>query len=524
MNDASPSTNPVLVKALRILSELAAPGSPVFAEWSSTFAAELASFLPPPPEAPTDLIATEGVGPGAVWHAEQLATLCQPRPTDESPPERARRVYHAKMLGHCLAPDRVEFRPLVTILIPVFNRARPLVEAVESCLSQTWRPIEVLVIDDGSTDDPAAALARFGSDVRLCRRAHGGVAGARNLGLKEATGDFVHFLDSDDLLLPSAVERKLEAFRICADSDLCYSQSQWIDMRVSPPAEMKERFRTIDHPIRSMIVGFPFLLQTVMIPRWRLLAAASFEEDLRRSSDFRYWQHLGLAGVKVIGNRTLGTRLRRFHDSLHMTPEPKDDSHAVALLRGLRDLARHPHAWRHGADYLNILDAERARYWLASARSERVRSAATEAAEALKEAAQGIPSALPMFAAMRAHRSRLQGHGGWPDGAPDSIYRLLTDTIDRCCTMARRFDDRDMAFWSPGSEASVMEKSLARFFTAIETYCEPRRRARLAGALLSQCPRIPGARLVRRAAFRQRLFGTAIATRMVGGRMTRKEA
>lgn len=524
MNDARPSTDPVLAKTLRIVSESVASDSPVSGDWSSALVSELSHVLPTPAQAPGDLIAAHGTGGGLLWHAEQLAAAPRLDSAGESPIERARRIYHAKMLGHCLAPDRAEFQPVVTILVPVFNRAGPLIEAVESCLAQTWRPIEVLVIDDGSTDDPAAALARFGPEVRLCRRAHGGVAGARNLGIREATGDFIHFLDSDDLLLPSAVESKLQAFRVVADAEICYGQSQWTDMR-SLPTVVKESCPTvIAHPTRSMIVAFPFLLQTVMMPRWRLLAAAPFEEDLRRSSDFRYWQCLGLAGVTVIGTRVLGTRLRRFHDSLHLTPEPEDDSHAVALMRGLRDLARHPHAWRLGAEYLNVINAERAWHWLASARSERVRRAAMEAAAALDEAAHGSSSSLPMFADMRAHRRRLQRQGGWPDTVPDSIYRLLTDAIDRGCAQARQLDDYDVELWSDGPGAPVAGSALARFFAAIEKHGDRRNRARLAGALLRRCCRIPSARLVRRAAFFQRLLGTAIAARLAARLMARKQA
>lgn len=410
---------------------------------------------------------------------------------------------------------------MVTLLIPVFNRAGPLVEAVESCLAQTWRPIEILVIDDGSTDDLAGALGRFGSSVRLLRRAHGGVAGARNLGVRAATGDLVHFLDSDDLLLPAAIESKLEAFRIVADADLCYGQSQWTDMRVAPPVVKERRLRILDHPMRSMIVAFPFLLQAVMMPRWRLLAAAPFEEDLRRSSDLRYWLCLGLAGANVVGSRTLGTRLRRFHDSLHLTPERDDDSHAVVLMRGLRDLARHPRGWQFGAEYLNIVGAERAQYWFASAGSERVRSAAAEAVAALEEAARSRPSSLPLFASMRAQRWRLQRQAGWADAAPNSLYRLLTDTIDRCCAMARQLDDRDIEFWSHAAQAPVADRPLANFFAAVREHCEQRQRARLASALLRKCPRIPRKRLVRRAAFWQRLLGTAIAARLAAHQVVR---
>lgn len=518
MNSDGIPTNPALAKALRILSALVAADGDAGPDWTEAFVAELSPLLPAPAVRDDDLIGVDGPGLGLRWHAQQLAALCGTQAL--SPARAARRRYHARMLGHGLAPERTEFRPLVTILIPVFNRAGPLVEAVESGLAQTWRPIEILVIDDGSTDDPAGALARFGAEVRLCPRPHAGVAAARNFGLREARGDFIHFLDSDDLLTPDAVARKLAAFRAVPDADLCYGQAQSTDMRTSPPAVKERHDIGIDRPLRSMIAGFPFLLQMTMLPRWRVLAAEPFEEDLRRSSDFRYWQSLGIAGIKAIGSRTLGTRLRRFRDSLHLTPETTDDSHAVALLRGLRDIARNAHTRRHGAEYLNPLAAPRVRYWFESPRSARVHDAARAAVEALDAAARASPSALPMFAAMRAQRQRLRRDGAWPDAEPRSVYHLISDAIDRGCATARPLDAQGVAFWSSDPAASY--GPLSSFFAAIREHVAGGRQAPLASALLRHCPRLPKARMVRRAASWQRLLGSAIAARLIASRMARK--
>jgi Glycosyl transferase family 2 len=207
MNDVSGQTNSILANALRILSELAAPDSKASGEWSGTLVSTLSPFLSSRPRQPGDLIGAHTAGPGLRWHADQLAILCQSAPPIESPETRARRRYHARMLGYGIAPDRKEFRPLVTILLPVHNRVGPLVEAVQSGIDQTWRPIEILVIDDGSSDDLGTALAPFGLQVRLIHKTNGGVASARNLGLRMAQGDFVHFLDSDDLLAPTLRSR-----------------------------------------------------------------------------------------------------------------------------------------------------------------------------------------------------------------------------------------------------------------------------------------------------------------------------
>src|SRR5215813_10668923 len=211
MNDTSFQTNSILATALHILSEQVAPDSRRSPDWSSSLVSALVPFLGPAQPASPDLIAAQGSQAGLRWHADRLVTLCQAEAA-ELPLDQARRAYHARMLGYGLAPDRKEFRPLVTVLVPVYNRAGPLAEAVQSCIDQTWRPIEVLVIDDGSTDQPEAVLAQFGAAVRIVRKPNGGVASARNLGVRMAQGDFIQLLDSDDLLCPTAIESKVAAF------------------------------------------------------------------------------------------------------------------------------------------------------------------------------------------------------------------------------------------------------------------------------------------------------------------------
>ena len=129
MNDAAAPTNPALAKALRILAELSAENGDAGGDWTGTLVSELSPALPPPAR-PDTLIGASVTGPGLRWHADQLVSLCQAKAVALAPADRARRRYHARMLGHGLAPSRAEFRPLVTVLLPVYNRAGPLVEAV----------------------------------------------------------------------------------------------------------------------------------------------------------------------------------------------------------------------------------------------------------------------------------------------------------------------------------------------------------------------------------------------------------
>jgi glycosyltransferase involved in cell wall biosynthesis len=99
----------------------------------------------------------------------------------------------------------MEMKGHVSIVVPCFNHGRFLAEAIDSARRQTWRPTEIVVVDDGSRDDSAAVAAAY-SDVRLISQANQGLAAARNTGLRASRGEFVIFLDADDRLLPEAAE------------------------------------------------------------------------------------------------------------------------------------------------------------------------------------------------------------------------------------------------------------------------------------------------------------------------------
>jgi glycosyltransferase involved in cell wall biosynthesis len=107
----------------------------------------------------------------------------------------------------------LEMNDLVSVVIPVFNGSRYLAEAVRSVLDQTYPRVEVVAVDDGSTDDSPRVLAGFGERVRVIRQANSGVAAARNTGMSNARGEFVAFLDQDDYWRPEKLARQVDRFR-----------------------------------------------------------------------------------------------------------------------------------------------------------------------------------------------------------------------------------------------------------------------------------------------------------------------
>ena len=100
-----------------------------------------------------------------------------------------------------------EANPLVSVMIPVYNGEAYLAEAIDSVLQQSYRPIEVIVVDDGSDDSSGAVARRYGDPVRYVRQERGGNGAARNRALAMASGDLFTFLDADDRLVPTALER-----------------------------------------------------------------------------------------------------------------------------------------------------------------------------------------------------------------------------------------------------------------------------------------------------------------------------
>jgi hypothetical protein len=115
---------------------------------------------------------------------------------------------------------------LVSTIIPVHNRPRQLREAVESVLAQDWRPIEIIVVDDGSTDDTPAMAARLAQEhadtVRVFRRENAGPGGARETGRLAARGEYIQYLDSDDVLLPGKFSAQVAALHDDAGADVAY--------------------------------------------------------------------------------------------------------------------------------------------------------------------------------------------------------------------------------------------------------------------------------------------------------------
>jgi glycosyltransferase involved in cell wall biosynthesis len=101
----------------------------------------------------------------------------------------------------------------VSVIIPTYNYGRFVGEAVQSVLAQTFPAYEVIVVDDDSSDNTEEIIAKFGDKVKYIKQKNGGVGMARNTGVKHSSGDFIAFLDADDIWLPQKLERQIQLFQ-----------------------------------------------------------------------------------------------------------------------------------------------------------------------------------------------------------------------------------------------------------------------------------------------------------------------
>jgi glycosyltransferase involved in cell wall biosynthesis len=136
-------------------------------------------------------------------------------------------------------------RPLISCIVPVFNGQRYLAEALDSILAQTYQPVEIIVVDDGSTDGTAELLASYDGRLRSFHQPHAGASAARNLALRETRSEFVAFLDADDLWHRQKLARQMARFEARPELDLCVAAGQ--NFWMPEVSETDERARDPRH-------------------------------------------------------------------------------------------------------------------------------------------------------------------------------------------------------------------------------------------------------------------------------------
>ncbi|RPJ61832.1 MAG: glycosyltransferase [Acidobacteria bacterium] len=207
--------------------------------------------------------------------------------------------------------------PSISVVIPACNQAGYLPKCIDSVLAQTYGDYEVIVIDDGSTDDTPAVARGFGDRIRYIRQENQGLAGARNTGLGCARAPFVALLDSDDIWLPSFLSSMMGLVRKRPDAAVFYCGVVYVDqqganlpqsgrMRILPPQEFYET-----------LLRFNFLIpSTIVMNRQNVMSAGSFDVAFRRLQDWELWIRLLKQGHVFAGSEECLVQYRVHPSSL----------------------------------------------------------------------------------------------------------------------------------------------------------------------------------------------------------------
>ncbi|MEO6002494.1 MAG: glycosyltransferase family A protein [Opitutus sp.] len=194
---------------------------------------------------------------------------------------------------------------LVSVIIPVFNRASTIKRAVESVRRQTYRSIEIIVVDDGSTDDTVAVLAGILPAVHLIKQKNAGPSAARNTGIRASNGDIIAFLDSDDEWLPAKIETQVRLMGGQSGNGtcccICNATMLYADGQTRTSYATAGLTPTISEGIwfnADQVITTRFLLfnQAIAIRRAALEAIGYFPETLRIMEDYDLALRLSKAG------------------------------------------------------------------------------------------------------------------------------------------------------------------------------------------------------------------------------------
>lgn len=289
--------------------------------------------------------------------------------------------------------------PAVSVVIPAYNAAWCVAHAIDSVLAQAFLDFELIVVDDGSTDDTPAVLARYGSAVRVVRQPNRGLAGARNRGIREAAGRYVAFLDADDRWLPGKLERQVALLDARPELAFCSTAARvegpggedlglwrcrgagFAGARPGAGGEAAASAAVLgaQAALESIFAVNAFVAgsgSAVLARRRALDQAGGFDESLASLEDIDMWMRLAAHGGYACIDEPLAVILKRA-DSMSGNLEVMRHA-AITVMRKNRHLlppARRGAFWRHA--YAGMLSDYAKWAWRARRRGRALRDLVT---------------------------------------------------------------------------------------------------------------------------------------------------
>lgn len=180
-------------------------------------------------------------------------------------------------------------RPLVSAIIPCYNAAKFLPEAIESVISQTYDNIEIIVVNDGSTDGTDQVVCPYLDKIQYVKQANAGPAAARNNGISHANGEYIAFLDADDLWRADKIQKQIEIIDTCTDIAMVYSKFENFcndtGEKLSVMPDSTPSGLLFDLILQKNIIALP----SVLLRKSKIIEVGGFDESLATAEDTNLW-------------------------------------------------------------------------------------------------------------------------------------------------------------------------------------------------------------------------------------------
>lgn len=221
--------------------------------------------------------------------------------------------------------------PLVSVVVPCYNRARYVREAIDSALAQTYPSLEIIAVDDGSTDDTPAILASYSPRIKVITQKNGGSSVARNAAFEASHGEFLAWLDSDDAWLPEKIQCQIDAAHRWPEANLIHTRCVGVDENSQPPpSKMLLCPEPVleEHILEQLLDECQVMTSSCMLRREALESVGGFDPQWLFAEDWELYLRLALHAPFVFVPAPL-TRYR-----VHAESKSKDSwPHALGQMK-----------------------------------------------------------------------------------------------------------------------------------------------------------------------------------------------
>lgn len=208
--------------------------------------------------------------------------------------------------------------PLVTVVIPTYNRCNQITEALQSVLDQTYRNLQILIVDDGSEDNTESIVKKITDNrIEYIRIKHSGAAFARNVGVNRAKGEYIAFLDSDDVFLQDKIGLQLQSMLKSPEIPLCHT-SYFLENFTRKQTNVIHSGVFTGSVFPSILASCPIATPTVML-RTKFISSAPFVNEVAVGEDVLLWSSIA-KGSRILGIDKALTKVRIRSKSASLNP------------------------------------------------------------------------------------------------------------------------------------------------------------------------------------------------------------